>query len=927
MIPLVRKQCFNFAQSTAFDKKGEAHMIIRRIHSQLLSAVTVSSLSLLALLAFSFVCPQVAEATAEPSDSSSQTPGKEEAADVLLEDWLVLGPSGVGLPVFSDSTQREGRAVEVLGSTYLDFAELIPVDGGEVSWQPGRVLGWKSTALRDSVLSFSPVVHDTSMVSVAYAACYLESPRWQKIELVVGTRQRVAVYLDGEELKKKSEATDGAEQPEELTCELTLARDKHLLVIKTVSDSRDSLAEWSMRPLFRVDQKRLSHVPDASLSPVHRFSSRDMEKMKSLRDVVISPDGRWLALVVSETDVKRDKYVRFLEMFDTRSGERIHSVRMGDAISTPRWAPDSKGLVFISDSPSKGSNLWFMDMNTRGLEKVVSEEKGLGMPRWSADGQYVFFTSWFPQPEDDEGRSYEKLDELYERWSYWKNKSHLFVVSLSSKTKLQLTTGEFTVQWYELSPDGRSLAFLRSVPVAERPFFESELWRLEVETLESDTLMSERFDIEEFAWAPDGRSLAFIGECSVGIDDDVQNRYRQSLYLLDIDSGTYEKLTEDAGPSVGAELLGVRWAGKSLWWSGTRRIYFVATDKTRVRLYHLDPKAPEKVTDVKLPLTVPYHFDVSADRRYVACIGTSSSDYRKAYVVDLSKESATEILDPAADAMKHSLPARVEREDFVNSDGTAIDGWLYYPQDFDASRKYPLIVYYYGGVSAMGETFSRSAHWLAGQDYVYYILNPRGAVSYGQAFADAHVNDWGELSARDVIEGVDRLLSTKSFLDKERVGCYGGSFGGFLTMSLLTQTDVFKAALAWYGISNLASYWGAGWWGYLYSDVASALSFPWNRPDVYVDKSPLFHADRIDTPLLLLHGTSDINVPSLESDQMFAALRVLDKEVVYIRWEGEGHGISSKPSSRRDSRQIMLEWFDKHLKDQPEAWNERWKDD
>jgi dipeptidyl aminopeptidase/acylaminoacyl peptidase len=846
-------------------------------------------------------------------------------AEILITDWLVLGPCRVGLPVFSDSGQQAGRAGEVLGRRYLDLEELSPAQGDKFSWQPGVMLEWKKVALKDSVVSFAPWTADTSMVQVAYAACYLDSPRWQKVELVLRTRQRASIFLDGEELKTKEDATALTDEPEELSCELKLTRDKHLVLVKAVFDSRDSLPEWSFQPLLEIPLKRLPHTPAVSLSPLHRFSSRDIDKMKSVRDVRISPDGKWLAVLVREADAKRDKYVTFLEMFDVRSGERIHCVRMGDSISEPRWAPDSKGLVFVSDSPVEGSDLWLLDMPTRGLEKIVSEEKGLGTPRWSKDGDYVFFMSWFPQPDEKEEQPYEKLDELYERWSYWKNKSHLFVVSLSSKTRMQLTAGEFTVQSYDLSPDGSTIAFLRSVPISERPFFESELWKVDLGSLKSDTLLAERLDIYEMAWAPDGRSIAFIGECSAGSAVDVRNRYQRSLYLLDVESGTYEKLTDDTGPSVGADLLGVRWAGRLVWWEGVKRLYFVATDKTRVRLYHIDPTSPGEATEVRVPLTVPYNFDVSSDRRYLACIGTSSSDYRKVYVVDLKRKSAVEVFDPSADAMKYAIPARVEREDFVNSDGITIDGWLYYPQDFDPAGSYPLIVYYYGGVTAMGETFSGWAHWFAGQGYVYYILNPRGAVSYGRSFADAHVNDWGGLSAKDVMEGVERLLETKPFLDRGRVGCHGGSYGGFLTMSLLTQSDVFSAALAWYGISNLASYWGAGWWGYLYSDVASALSFPWNRPDVYVEKSPLFNADKIETPLLLFHGTADVNVPSVESDQMFAALRVLNKDVVYIKWEGEGHGISSKPSSTRDSRQIMLEWFDKYLKDESDAWNEHWE--
>jgi dipeptidyl aminopeptidase/acylaminoacyl peptidase len=171
-----------------------------------------------------------------------------------------------------------------------------------------------------------------------------------------------------------------------------------------------------------------------------------------------------------------------------------------------------------------------------------------------------------------------------------------------------------------------------------------------------------------------------------------------------------------------------------------------------------------------------------------------------------------------------------------------------------------------------------------------------------------------------------QVLASHSFLDENRVGCYGGSYGGFMTMSLLTQTDMFKAGVSWYGISNIASYWGAGWWGYLYNDVAAALSYPWNRPDVYAEKSPLFHADKLKGALLLMHGLDDVNVPALESDQMFTALKVLDKDVVYIKWAGEGHGIRGTPRNSRDGRLMMLEWFDKHLKGEAEAWDERWKE-
>jgi dipeptidyl aminopeptidase/acylaminoacyl peptidase len=864
------------------------------------------------------------------SRSLSDSSLHKEWVEVYLDQWLLLGPSATRLPIFSDTTHTAKRAEIILDKEYLDLEKLLPGEGETLSWQPGLVLRWTRAQLKDSVLTFVRPSQDTSLVFVAYAACYVEGPRWQRVELVLKTWQRTAVYLDGKLMAKKSVATAPANAPEEFSSELILPRDKHLFLVKTVFDSRDSLSSWFIRPFLKIKSEALSYTPVLSLNPIHRFSQKDIEKVQSLRDITISPDGRWLAMVVSEADLKQDKYAPHLEIFDTHSGEGVHAVRMGDGISEPQWSPDAGSILFVSGSVESGSDeggsdLWRLDMRTHGIEKILSGEEGLEAPTWSNDGQYVFFKKWESKSKSEKAPAYEKLEELYERWDDWKNKSHIFVVSLPGKAELQLTTGEFTVGAYRVSQDGKAIAFLRSVPIKERPFFQSELWRVDVETLKSDTLLSEPFEISDFAWSPDGNSIAIIGESSIATPENLHNRYQQSLYLLDVRSRAFRKLTGDFGPTIGVDLIGAQPGRKSVWWDRTGRLFFAATDKSFVRVYYMNPQNPEKLSEVKLPKIVSSGFDASPDGKFVACVGSSALETRKAYFVDVSRKGSLEVFDPSKDVMKYATLASVERADFVDNDGITIDGWLYYPQDFDPKQSYPLIVYYYGGTIPMSEGFSRDAQWLAGQGYVVYVLNPRGAVGHGQAFADAHVNDWGGLSAKDVIEGTTRLLAAKSFLDKGRVGCYGGSYGGFLTMSLLTQTNIFKAAVAWYGISNIASYWGAGWWGYLYSDVASALSYPWNRPDVYVEKSPLFKADKINAALLLMHGKEDTNVPPVESEQMFTALKILKKDVVYVRWEGEGHGISSKPSSSREGALMMLEWFDKYLKSQPEAWEARWK--
>jgi dipeptidyl aminopeptidase/acylaminoacyl peptidase len=391
------------------------------------------------------------------------------------------------------------------------------------------------------------------------------------------------------------------------------------------------------------------------------------------------------------------------------------------------------------------------------------------------------------------------------------------------------------------------------------------------------------------------------------------------LFLYDIATKKVTPLTKDFDPSV----------TNTEWSRADGMVYFSAEDRDYVRLYQLNP-TNGKIVQLPTSGDYAYRFSVAARTAAIGYLSYATMAPASAYVF---RGKDNRCLFDGKTALGDAELGTCQDWNYQNSHGDTVYGRLYLPKDFDATKKYPMIVYYYGGCSPTSRYFESpyAPQYWTSLGYVAYIVQPSGATGFGQEWASRHVNTAGGqpaadgtvpsgFPAGDIIEGVKKICDEHPFINREKIGCMGASYGGFMTMYLQTVTDIFAAAVSHAGIANHTSYWGEGYWGYNYSEVSMANSYPWSHRQLYVDQSPLFNADKIHTPLLLLHGTDDTNVPIVESLQMFTALKLLGREVALVEVKGENHHILDY-QKREKWLATQMAWFQRWLKDDPSWWD------
>ncbi len=842
---------------------------------------------------------------------------------ITADEWLLLGPVSGHDPVYHDVPGIDGStwSVENLLKTDLaHYASWVPAEGAQVSWSRSQRHEWKLATADEQGVARLPEGSE-SHHDIMWAAAYIETDRFVTGMLTLKSRGMLRAFLNGDEVAVKRTTQPSDEEEAGSIChQFELRRGKHQLLVKLLHPSESEIRNWWLQASLEAGDQTGSL--SWSLDPVRTVLQRDISNAPRPTGISISPDGD-LAAVHVRQDLPPDGSTETrIDIRRTADGSLFRRYAGGMTVTGMQWVPDGRRFSYTT-SGSNGTDLWIVNLETGEKDRILKDMKKFTGYRWSPDASFLIYNLWEEHKPGTHGVM--RYHGLQDRRPDYHRRTFLYQLNVPEGTTRRLTAGLLSTMLGSIHPSGKEILYLRShEDYRERPYGKMEYVILDLETMQADSLFS--LDFGGLAqYSPDGNRILVMGGpndfegLGVNLPDTVlANDYDTQAYVYHRDSGETEAITRDFDPSVSL----------ARWDESGRYIFFVTTDAAFERVYRYDTRERtfrgyEGGPDVVLSL------DLARNKSVAVMSGSGASDSPKTWVIDFTRRNpqARVLYDPGAEAYRSIRFGEVRPWSFVSERGDEIDGHVYYPPDFDPERSYPVIVYYYGGATPVSRAFAGRypKELYASMGYLVYVVQPSGAIGYGQEFSARHVNDWGKVAGDEIIQGTRAFLEAHTYAHPERVGAIGASYGGFMTMYLLTQTDLFAAAVSHAGISNLAGYWGEGLWGFQYSGVATAGSYPWNRHDIYVGRSPVYNADRIRTPLLLVTGMSDTNVPPGESLQMFTALKLLGRDVAFVAVEDQDHHILdyNKFIQWKDA---ILSWFDKWLKDEPHWWEERFGD-
>ena len=659
----------------------------------------------------------------------------------------------------------------------------------------------------------------------------------------------------------------------------------------------------------------LLSIPALGQTAPRGLDDETMFDMESLSNPAISPDGSVIVFTRGWVDKMKDQHRSNLWMVNA-DGSRLRELTSGNwRDSNAVWSPDGKRIAFLSDRDG-AMQLHVMWLDNRDIAQLTRVQKAPSNIKWSPDGTKLAFTMDVPDddpvlpvklPKRPEGAQWAKPAVIVDRLSWArdgtgpvpKGYTHVYVIDAATGgTPRQITGGKYNHPNFDWSADSRTL-YVSAIrkPEAEYQRNDSEIYAFPLDGAAPKALTDRKGPDTNPLVSPDGKWIAYTG-----YDDQRFTFHLQNIYLMDA-SGGGKKVWARALPSSPAQL---EWAPDS---SG---LYYVMQERGLANLYHLPlGGAPKQVTDGVHVLT-----DASLSKNgTAAAVRTSFHQPSTLVAINLAQPGTMRTLvDVNGDVLAARKLGDVEELWVTSSDGLKVQGWLVKPVGFDASKKYPMVLYIHGGPWSMYNVgFNWAWQNFAARGYAVLYMNPRGSTGYGQDFVNGIQYSYPGKDYADLMAGVDAALK-KGFIDEKNLFVCGGSGGGVLTAWIVGHTDRFRAAVSMRPVINWHSFVGTTDGASWYDQFQKR---PWEDPMEFAVRSPLHYVANVKTPTMVMTGEADLRTPMGQSEEYYRALKMLKKDTLLVRMPEEFHGWR-RPSHQLLQQLYLLAWFEKHRAGAPD---------